>query len=783
MLNSRIFSHRCLLHCKLHRSALSSTTTIVRFSKRYYSDKGEPNNQQAVPSVSNADSCWTNVATASAALASEKIVSTRNDFDVSFSDNLAPNSSAPSTSSFQPEYTYAHLETSVSRSNAIQVFDGDLLTPEDVLRRMQRSRTTYETETFELENSSPNPSHNVSSSSLISSAAIDMPKILFFGGDQVAIACLTGLCDRMLERLEALSLGGRGARNIAVQQSSANLDATFKDYSLLRPFIEVVCPKAPPLSELEGTNSAYRHTNFPIPRFCHKHNLRCHIVDHRNSLIKSSLNFDELLFGNRDVTGPVTVDMARTEAAISELFVSTQNNGDYYYLPKDLPDAQTSSGTVAHTNDDAKSIFDVAVVVSFRYFIPDALLTKLPPVINLHPSLLPKYRGCSPIFSTMLHGDEQGGASIIKIGPSEAMDSGDVLDQRVLKIGEDEDMRSYFPRLIALGSEMLGDTLLPKEVFVKPQDAEDENQSSLPTNPVAVSEGTIRPLPWKLHFDRLWRSASPQIGKIHFKQDPFYAPLIPRKRATHIGWEQVSGIEAYNQWRTFVGGQFFGAVSASLDKRATPVADQLLSRAISKYNKKHRPPLHNKKGSHGTFNQHVPDSEQRASSVPPPTAATAKSLPREVIDSLMQTHVTFTEAKCPTKISTATHELLGRISSGALLPGAACFPSTDESVVAIMCGKKSKPAASQQQDVLSSSFGVSSSSEIEWFFPTELMLEGSKGATTPKLLRTSLAMKLDTIYPYLFVTERNPWTIGQQQLKSQGKMPMASNAPPNPPSS
>ena len=694
--------------------------------------------------------------------------------------------------------------------------------------------------------------------------------------------------------------------------------AAGRDYSLLAPFLEVVCPTAPSIEELEGCAAwgnqssasassassassgghSHSHNHYPVPRFCHRHNLKCHIADHRASLAKSTLDFDAILYGDHPTGGAASsTASARREGfavdsaidallGLSNSSSATSGGGTAAKkTPQQRPKTNTEpllvSRPEAHETpsapaDGAESSqqqkqriprFDVAVVVSFRYFISDDLLRRLPPVINVHPSLLPKYRGCSPIFSTMLRGDSAGGASIIKIGPREAMDSGDVLLQRRLAIAPDEDMRSYFPRLMGLAGQMLGEVLLPHlPVFVAggggvgaglplPPSATslavvaaDGSSSSSPSSvPTAVpasgficsaaapSSGSSspflrRPMPWRAHFSKLWANAAKQTNKIHFKSDPFYAPMIPRHRATYLRFDFISGAEAYDMWRTFVGGQFFGAVAASLDRRATPVADELLRRAVSKYRKRNmrqqqkqqahppaasaNPQKGSKRSSGGGGGSEMLTAVSTASTVAA-AASTAPAdvaqqqqqhppLPADVIDELMRTHVTFLEAKCPLHVCSKTHELLARLSSGALLPGAACFPSTDESVVAIMCGRRSVDplkaeaeavggsgaptrdissvlsndedavaagGASTTESHLRSSYYPTVVGDAEWFFVKELMLQGSKGSTRPAVLRTSLAMKKDTVYPFLFTSDKAPWTIALQQAKSQGRAP------------
>ncbi len=78
--------------------------------------------------------------------------------------------------------------------------------------------------------------------------------------------------------------------------------------------------------------------------------------------------------------------------------------------------------------------------------------------INVHPSLLPKYRGASPIQNVLLNGENETGISIIEI--NEEMDAGDILAQEKIKISIDDDFYSLTEKLENLGIELLFNTII-----------------------------------------------------------------------------------------------------------------------------------------------------------------------------------------------------------------------------------------------------------------------------------------------------------------------------------
>lgn len=97
---------------------------------------------------------------------------------------------------------------------------------------------------------------------------------------------------------------------------------------------------------------------------------------------------------------------------------------------------------------------DLFVVIAYGQYIPQSVLG-IPPhqSINLHPSLLPKYRGSSPIQWAIANGDTLTGVTILYV--SEKMDSGDIILQREVSIAPDSDAVSMEAVLAAEGADLL----------------------------------------------------------------------------------------------------------------------------------------------------------------------------------------------------------------------------------------------------------------------------------------------------------------------------------------
>ena len=101
---------------------------------------------------------------------------------------------------------------------------------------------------------------------------------------------------------------------------------------------------------------------------------------------------------------------------------------------------------------------ELTVVAAYGKLLPEAIL-EVPPLgsINVHSSLLPKYRGAAPINWAILNGEETTGVSIMYM--AKALDAGDVILQKSTPIGPDEDAPALTTRLAQLGAEALSETV------------------------------------------------------------------------------------------------------------------------------------------------------------------------------------------------------------------------------------------------------------------------------------------------------------------------------------
>ena len=101
---------------------------------------------------------------------------------------------------------------------------------------------------------------------------------------------------------------------------------------------------------------------------------------------------------------------------------------------------------------------DAAVVAAYGKIIPKDIL-KLPEYgcINVHASLLPKYRGAAPIQWAVLNGEKTSGVTIMQM--NEGLDTGDMIAQREIELEPKETGDSLFEKLARIGAELLVETL------------------------------------------------------------------------------------------------------------------------------------------------------------------------------------------------------------------------------------------------------------------------------------------------------------------------------------
>jgi methionyl-tRNA formyltransferase len=189
-------------------------------------------------------------------------------------------------------------------------------------------------------------------------------------------------------------------------------------------------------------------------------------------------------------------------------------------MPSSVKTTAAENGIeVRHKLFDKQDQIDLAILVAFGQLIPQDTL-KLPKLgfINVHPSLLPKYRGPSPIQTAILKGEEKTGVSIMIL--DEELDHGPILAQKELAINPSDTYSSLVEKLARLGAELLLETL-PKYQL-----------------------GDLKPIPQDNSKAILCEKITRESGKIDIDNPPDPKTLDRMIRAFHpwpAVWTEING--------------------------------------------------------------------------------------------------------------------------------------------------------------------------------------------------------------------------------------------------
>jgi methionyl-tRNA formyltransferase len=144
---------------------------------------------------------------------------------------------------------------------------------------------------------------------------------------------------------------------------------------------------------------------------------------------------------------------------------------------------------------------DLIIVAAYGKILPKSLL-ELPRhgCINVHASLLPRYRGAAPIQWAIVRGEVRTGVTIMQM--NEGMDAGDILLQRETTIGADETYGELQARLAQLGAEALREALTQLHV------------GELPRQPQRESDATLAPMIKKQDGRIDWTQPAAHIARV-----------------------------------------------------------------------------------------------------------------------------------------------------------------------------------------------------------------------------------------------------------------------------
>jgi methionyl-tRNA formyltransferase len=196
---------------------------------------------------------------------------------------------------------------------------------------------------------------------------------------------------------------------------------------------------------------------------------------------------------------------------------------------------------------------DFIVVAAFGQILRSDVLD-LPPYgcINVHASLLPRWRGAAPVQAAILHGDRHTGVSILKMDTG--IDTGPILNQRAIQIAPQDTAGSLSDKLAHLGAELLIETLpkyLSGEIQSQPQDEKEATYASILKKmdgqlvfslPAQVLANRVRAFnPWPGTF-MTWQGRTLKVHQAHAITGDLQTRLStikPGSRIIHDGWPAI----------------------------------------------------------------------------------------------------------------------------------------------------------------------------------------------------------------------------------------------------
>ncbi|MES1921526.1 hypothetical protein MHBO_003052 [Bonamia ostreae] len=203
---------------------------------------------------------------------------------------------------------------------------------------------------------------------------------------------------------------------------------------------------------------------------------------------------------------------SQPQKQLSTIDFATKNNIDFIKLPPKTKFDLSNFYLPKHG-------YDIGVVVSFGYLIPKDIINSFKyGMINLHPSLLPKYRGASPIQNTILNNEAETGVSIIQISPQ--IDCGSLLYQQKTKIHQNETFWPLYRRLSEKGAQLILKAVENAENF----------------NKIAKPQKNVNP-----------QQIEPKEEENFYKKS--YSKFS--KRSGHISFVDSDRKSVYNKWRAF----------------------------------------------------------------------------------------------------------------------------------------------------------------------------------------------------------------------------------------
>lgn len=241
-----------------------------------------------------------------------------------------------------------------------------------------------------------------------------------------------------------------------------------------------------------------------------------------------------------------------------DLVVSTENEGKLIDFCKEN-NIKTLTVNSASELINHQSLFtnhQVAVLASYGALVPDEIINIFPQgIINIHPSLLPKWKGPSPIQYSLLNGDSITGVSLIKL--DHELDHGPILSQKPYTLQGNETAEDLLSILFEIGAEMAEEIIQKLENGEKLVETVQDHSQETWSYHIEKKDGELKfdspelkTENWKLKIDRMIRAYFPWPGvwfMTRIKNQELRIKLLPEGRIQVAGKNPMS-------YKDFVNG-------------------------------------------------------------------------------------------------------------------------------------------------------------------------------------------------------------------------------------
>jgi len=225
-----------------------------------------------------------------------------------------------------------------------------------------------------------------------------------------------------------------------------------------------------------------------------------------------------IFFGSSGYVIPI-IKILQENFDLKLVFTTEKNLTDAvpaYCIENKIPylSVSSSKNLINHSSLIINHSF-LGVLADFGLIIPKEILNLFPKgIINIHPSLLPKYRGPTPVQTAILNGDKITGVSIMKV--DEKIDHGPILTQEKEQILETDTAESLYKRLFEKGANLLPEAL-NKYIEGNLKPAPQNHEKATFTKPLTRQDGFIdisklETRNSKLELERMIRAYFPWPG-------------------------------------------------------------------------------------------------------------------------------------------------------------------------------------------------------------------------------------------------------------------------------